>query len=412
VVIRLAAADAQTYWLSAKVPNDQLLLYAFDGAPAPEPVLAQLRRRAAMCHDLRLRIVDDCVAAYPAWGHTPVRPGQFVLHTGSEWGSCLDSVAALADHPLDATDATWRLHVFAPVTGLPGASGATTVAVLQISHALADGTRAADLAGWLFGRPVPVAPVLAPRPGSLVVSSVAAARTHRQLVRDTAAGVLPAAPPPRPALSTNSAPAGQRRVRTLVRRRAALGGPTVTVAVLAAISDALAGHLGENGQDTSALGAEVPMAHSGVRLAHNHFRNIAVGLYPELSGAERVERIAAGLAGGRARGDHPSSVAARRSFAAVPAPLLRWGVRKFDETVRVPVVTGNTVVTSVNRGVADLHFGSAPVLFTAGYPLLSPMMALVHGVHGIGDTVAISVHAAESAGDIDDYLARLDRALG
>jgi hypothetical protein len=49
---------------------------------------------------------------------------------------------------------------------------------------------------------------------------------------------------------------------------------------------------------------------------------------------------------------------------------------------------------------------------TAGYPGLSPMMGLSHGVHGIGDTVAISVHAAESAvGDIDAYVARLDAAL-
>jgi hypothetical protein len=33
-------------------------------------------------------------------------------------------------------------------------------------------------------------------------------------------------------------------------------------------------------------------------------------------------------------------------------------------------------------------------------------------VHGIGDTIAISVHAAESAiGDIDEYLARLDAEL-
>ena len=35
------------------------------------------------------------------------------------------------------------------------------------------------------------------------------------------------------------------------------------------------------------------------------------------------------------------------------------------------------------------------------------MMGLAHGVHGIGDTVAISVHAAESAvGDVDAYVAR------
>jgi hypothetical protein len=39
-------------------------------------------------------------------------------------------------------------------------------------------------------------------------------------------------------------------------------------------------------------------------------------------------------------------------------------------------------------------------------------MGLTHGVHGIGDTVVISVHAAESAiGDIDRYLRLLDAAL-
>jgi hypothetical protein len=59
-----------------------------------------------------------------------------------------------------------------------------------------------------------------------------------------------------------------------------------------------------------------------------------------------------------------------------------------------------------------LRFGDTPVLLTAGYPALSPAMGLTHGVHGIGDTVAISVHAAESAvGDIDDYLRRLDAEL-
>ena len=76
------------------------------------------------------------------------------------------------------------------------------------------------------------------------------------------------------------------------------------------------------------------------------------------------------------------------------------------------MVIGNTVVSSVNRGAADLSFGGAPVVLTAGYPALSPMMGLTHGVHGIGDTVAISVHAAESAiGDVDAYVDRLDAAL-
>ncbi|HET7665513.1 MAG TPA: WS/DGAT domain-containing protein, partial [Mycobacterium sp.] len=67
----------------------------------------------------------------------------------------------------------------------------------------------------------------------------------------------------------------------------------------------------------------------------------------------------------------------------------------------------------VHRGAADLSFGGAPVVLTAGYPALSPMMGLTHGVHGIGDTIAVSVHAAESAvGDVDAYVERLESALG
>lgn len=74
-------------------------------------------------------------------------------------------------------------------------------------------------------------------------------------------------------------------------------------------------------------------------------------------------------------------------------------------------MTGNTVVTSVNRGPADLCFGDARVLFTAGCPALSPMMRLTHGVHGIGDQVAISIHADSSVVDVEDYLARLQATL-
>jgi hypothetical protein len=129
-------------------------------------------------------------------------------------------------------------------------------------------------------------------------------------------------------------------------------------------------------------------------------------------GSPPIWRIAADLADRRRRAGHPAMRAGSRAFAVVPAPLLRWGVAKFDSTLRSPVVIGNTVVSSVNRGPADLRFGEAQVVVTAGYPALSPMMGLTHGVHGIGATVAVSVNAAESAiGDIDEYVARLDAAL-
>jgi hypothetical protein len=201
-------------------------------------------------------------------------------------------------------------------------------------------------------------------------------------------------------------------VRTLVRRSDQLAHPTVTIGVLCAVSAALAAHLRELGDDPSALGAEVPMAKATVREAHNHFGNVGICLYPELKPAKRAQRIADDLADRRRRAAHPAMRAESRAFAAVPAPLLRWGVAQFDPTLRSPTATGNTVVSSVNRGPADLYFGEAPVVITAGYPALSPMMGLTHGVHGIGDTVAVSVHAAESAiGDVDEYVTRLDAAL-
>ncbi|CAN5335631.1 hypothetical protein BH11ACT7_BH11ACT7_02730 [soil metagenome] len=411
MVARLSATDAQTFWMSAAVPNDQFVLYVFDGVvDSVASVLERVRRRASVCHDLRLRICDDNPLRYPAWVSRAVSDAQLVVHDGRDWAACLDAVVALADQPLDPTDAAWQLHVFAPVTAVPAASGPVTVAALQISHALADGSRTAALAGWLFGRGDPVPPIVLPPRGSLLLNGVHAARSHRQMVRDMDSGVLSPPSPSRPPVLTNAVPTGERRIRTVLRDRGALAGGTVTVAVLAAVGTALAGYLRARGEDAAGLAAEVPMAFTGVRQAHNHFRNIGVGLYPDLP--ERMALIAAELAAGRLRGAHPAAGASRRSFEAVPAPVLRWGVSKFDPVARSQTVTGHTVVSSVNRGAADLHFGTAPVLFTAGYPALSPMMSLVHGVHGIGDTVAISVHAADSAGDIDEYIERLEHALG
>ena len=415
---RLTAVDAQTYWVSAKIPNDQFLLYGFAGVPSRlEEAIDEIRRRAEDCAELRLQIRDGSALTYPAWVTADVVADQFTVHELDDhsWDGCLAAVTELADDQLDARVRPWRLHICTPVLGIPGAPGPGTVAVLQVSHVLADGTRSSALAARLFGRAVDVvAPVATPRLCGVRLPwrSVVAARAHRRLVRDTEAGAVPPQAPSRPALRTNSRPTGARSVRTLVRHRDRLPGPTVTVGVLCAVSTALSDHLRNLGDDPSTLGAEVPMAKTAAREANNSFGNVGVGLYPELAFDERARRIAADLADRRRRSQHPAMRAADLGFAAVPAPLLRWGVGHFDPSVRSPTVVGNTVVSSVNRGAPDLRFGDAPVVVTAGYPALSPMMGLSHGVHGIGDTVAVSVHAAESAiGDVDDYVARLDAAL-
>jgi WS/DGAT C-terminal domain len=408
---RMAAVDAQFYWMSAKVPSDDFLVYAFAGEPTDfERAVDEVRGRAQACHALTLRVDDGSPLTYPDWVPTAVEPARVLRHQldDNSWCGCLDTVVRLADDQLDIRRAPWRLHVFAPVHGIPVGTGPGTVAVMQVAHALADGVRASALAAWLFGRKTPVPDVVASS-GFLPWRAVDAARAHRKLVRATRAGLLRPSAGSRPPLSTNARPAGARTMRTLARHRSQLRGPTVTVAALAAVSGALSGHLGDA---AASLVAEVPMAKPGVPQAHNHFFNVTVGLYPDLSRPARLERIAADLADARRRSRHPAARAADQAFAAVPAPLLRWGIGHFDPDVRPSQVSGNTVLSSVFRGPDDLRFGDAPVLLTAGYPALSPAMGLTHGVHGIGDTIAISVHAAESAiGDIDEYLARLDAEL-
>jgi len=414
--VRMAAVDAQFYWMSAKIPNDEFLLYAFDREPADYAhAIEHLCRRANEEPALTTRVRDGSPLTYPQWVPAAVTPERVVRHhlDDQTWTGCLAAVVALADDQLDIRRMPWRLHVFTPVLGIPGVTGAGSVAVMQVAHALADGARASAMAARLFGRADPVMEVRAARAGCLPWRAAEATRTHRQLVRDTRAGLLLPRIGPRPPLPTNARPDGARAVRTLVRHRSQLRGPTVTVGLLAAVSAALFDLLDD---EAESLGAEVPMAKIGVPLAHNHFGNVAVGLYPKLDADARTERIAAELANGRRRFGHPATRAADRAFAAVPAPLLRWGVAQFDPDVRPAQVSGNTVVSSVHRGAADLSFGGGRVVLTAGYPALSPVMGLTHGVHGIGDAVAISVHAAESAfasenGDLDAYLRLLDAAL-
>jgi hypothetical protein len=409
---RMTAIDAQFYWTSAKIPTDEFLLYAFDGVPTDfDRAIDEFRGRANACDALSVRVEDGSPLTYPSWVPTTVEADRIVRHhlDDDSWQGCLDAVCVLFDDQLDLRQAPWRTHLFAPVHGIPGATGPSTVAVMQFAHALSDGPRALAMAAWLFGRETPVPDVAAESPGFLPWVAYESARTHRQLVSDTRAGLLPPAIGAQPALATNSLPTGARSLRTLLRHRSQLDGRTATVAVLAAVSGALSDLVGE---DATSLVAEVTMVKPGVPRAHNHFANATVGLYPDLSPQDRVERIATDLINARRRSEHPAFRAADRAFAATPAPLLRWGISLLDPEAQPSQVAGNTVVSSIYRVPTDLRFGDVPVLLTAVYPGLSSAMALVHGVWGVGDTVTVSVHAAESAvGDIDHYMARLDAEL-
>ncbi|MGH3674691.1 MAG: DUF1298 domain-containing protein, partial [Mycobacterium sp.] len=95
-VRRLAAVDAQTYWMSAKIPNDAFLLYGFAGVPSHlEQAIDVIRGRACDCTELRLRVHDGSPLTYPAWVSGEVDATQFVVHelVDNSWTGCLAAVS-------------------------------------------------------------------------------------------------------------------------------------------------------------------------------------------------------------------------------------------------------------------------------------------------------------------------------
>ena len=410
--------DAMWHWLSTKFATDQFLVYAFAGRPdSIDQAVDGVMRRARECPDFGLRIErQNLNLRFPEWICGAVDPAEHVVTgrlDGLGWPEFLAELARMMDRQLDPTRSTWRLHVFGDVGDVPGAVGSSTVVVLQISHALGDGTRTAALAGWLFGRATGPAPIEASGTGGRMRRIVDDLRARQQLSRETASGLVPPDRPPVPALSINRQPSGTVLLRTIACRPDDLPGPTMMVGALVAVSTALSEHLRQDGEDVSRLTADVAIAKPGKPNARNHFDTYRIGLYPDIASQdERARRIVADLMDIRRRSSHPAFAAAASGFDAIPAPLRRLGVWRLRADLDASEVGANTVVSSVDRGAADLCFGGCPVVLTASYPSLMPMMGLTHGVHRIGDTVAVSVRTTRSImSDVDGYLDRLGHAL-
>lgn len=421
--------------MSTVIPSDQFLLFAFAGSDDPvDELVARILRRARMIGDLSVRIVDvPGDLDHPRWVLTDVRPDDAIrVRDVVDWQSTLGVLGAGMSDQVDTRRLPWRVHLFPGVVGVPGdPDGRATVLVLQMSHALADGTLATALARRLFDdapaddehhspglRWLPPTVLAAqgvarlPIDGAtLVARGIRAHRAHRDRVRDERDGRLPPRRYGVPRLSINVPPDDRRDLRVVLTDAATLRdlGGTVTVGALAVIGGALAAHL-----EVNSLRAEVLVGSAGERHARNHFRTVGVDLAAdEPDPARRAARIAADLTDASRRGAHPAARAEAAAMAAVPAFLIAWGVRSFDPHVVPETVTGNTVVSSVNRGDDDLVSAGGRVLLTAGFPALSPLQTVTHGVHGIGGRVALSVCSSPTGlTDPDAYAERLAATLG
>jgi hypothetical protein len=197
----------------------------------------------------------------------------------------------------------------------------------------------------------------------------------------------------------------------IVRTDLHIPGRTITVVALTAISIGLSRYLRSRGEPSTALAAQVSMALPGP--ARNSYRDLGIDLHvDEPDPSRRADRIAATLGAARTRAQHLLLAAQERVTTVLPAPILRRDVTTYPLDQIPTALSGHTVVSSVNRGSADLTFAGAPVRFTAGFPALGSVMHLTHGIHGLGNTVTVSIHADPAAlPDIDTYTTLLDTAL-
>ncbi|MGW4844918.1 WS/DGAT domain-containing protein [Nocardia brasiliensis] len=540
----MAPQDATMYWLAGRTRNDLFLLYCFDDAGHSfERLRADIADRVATIDALRVRARDvPGDLDYPCWAPAEFDAEQVVEHqlAQPDRRHLEAALREVVGSVLDAGVHPWRLHIFRGIVGFgdrehaadfggasPVAHGLALVVVLQMSHALADGRRAAEIARELFsaeavsGLPViretsgvlgavrsgvnsaslgnpaamtqaslrkargallrlPVhltengirgyryfrtqrasvgcgvadrqreadcsgaAPRLVARPALTpwvsarwVDAAIAvpwlpirmvrtafrgygAFRAQRELADLTAVGELPE---PGEGFVPNrvnhivARGAAVHGVRMLVCAAPALRVPgrTVTVVVLTAVSLALVRYLESHGEQVDRLGAQVPMALSDTAKAqaHNNYRSLSVDLCADVADLrERADKIAATLRDRRVRAQHPLLTAQDRVTEVVPAPLLRRDIARYPLDVVPESIAGHTVVSSVHRGPADLTFGGGRVRWTAGFPAIGSVMHLTHGVHGLGDTITISVHADRATiPDLDVYTELLRAAL-
>lgn len=456
-------SDALWYWMATRVRSDQFLVYAFTspsiesvGQTGADPADALLRR-ARLIGDLNIHVVDvPANLDRPYWATRCAAAEQIRRHRGPmRWQDCLDRIAEEMASPLDARDHPWRLHLFEGVSppddpapiGCDIGSGGTdlVVAVLQVVHALGDGRRTSALARQLFSedrippddRPRQVVVPSALATGLAGVRALAwlpiqsllmfgwgavAFDRHRRLAAATSAGTGPSGVTPS---RLNAVPGDARVLRTITVDTGRLrcgGALTVTIGALLVISVALPRYLGD---DLDRCVVTLPVGRADAKSnSRNTFRNASIDLRIDIADlGERSEAIAAGIAAAR----QPESGAARASRRAeylTPAPLRILGVRSADLGTVPARIDGLTVVSSVDRGDADLTIGTTDAggagegrggrsVFTAGFPALSSVHSLNHGVHGLGDTVTISVIAdPRICPDVDRYVQLLTAAVG
>ncbi|MDQ1249367.1 MAG: hypothetical protein QG597_3742, partial [Actinomycetota bacterium] len=120
---QVAPADAW-YLFAEKLHTDQFLVYGFAGSPpSVGQAIEEVVERARSCSELRLRVrYLGTGLGFPEWIPGDVDAAQINDHDSDvlDWPGFLQATSRLIEqHQLDPEQATWRLHVFVGVQGVP-----------------------------------------------------------------------------------------------------------------------------------------------------------------------------------------------------------------------------------------------------------------------------------------------------
>ncbi|CCQ14686.1 putative uncharacterized protein [Rhodococcus sp. AW25M09] len=404
--------------------RDQFALLVFDSVDAPAPtfadVLAHVESRSPRIPGLGVRLRETLWGLdYPRWVRDDSPPRDHVVDhdlTEPSWDGVEAFIGELLSTRLDMRTLAWKLHVIRGARDAPLVQGAATLIVLQVGHALTDGSGVTRLLRALFvphGDPTIDTPLPGhTSPDSTVRTALGVARgilfapvdlaiSRWEASRSLRAVLRTAMPPLLPASSLNRAVGSSRAVRIvpLSAGEVRAVNSTVTVSALAAVGSSLRRYLSavdsSGGRDELGIAAMVPMAlppdcawPSANRVVVGTV-NLHVGIdNPE----ERPKHIARSLDRERTRVTGEPALRLARADERVPAPIVQFVQgRRFRRRIRNPEhVAGQTTVVSVNRGGADLELCGATARFTAGFPFLDDGRALTHGFFGLGDTVTVA----------------------
>ncbi|MFC7446973.1 wax ester/triacylglycerol synthase domain-containing protein [Rhodococcus daqingensis] len=369
---------------------------------------------------------------HPYWVDDPdfSLENHLVFHEGSEWDEVCTVLAATLVQPMDGARPLWELHVFTDVRGIEGVEGAATVAALKTHHAIADGMLSAQLGRHLFGSspatpddPHPVAPreplpsgfellVRAVRsaPGALnrLVSGLPGVRSaQRELALRCEQGQYTSPVAERPRTVFNR-PLGPDRVFGLAvfplaelrAMKAELGDVTINDLALAVIGGAMRKYLDEAGESPDgSLAAGVPMSTRAARhqVSRNQFVTMAVDLHTDIvNPVERARAIHRSALDERARKSSPESIRSDEFVQVIPGFAIRaglWMLGRLPARERATVGWGNTLITNVPKGAADLKLCDSSVAVTFSLCALVGPSGLGHWVDSVGDILTINVTA-------------------